>query len=398
MKTENRNAEWVLSSDALKLLVILDAFIWFVAALHWGSALGDFSVLYTAGGVILEGHRTQLFDVPTQIEFQQRILGMHKFLPFNHLAYESLFFIPLALLPFRWGLWIWRALSLGMLLLSTRLLADSFHVVRAHLLALSLASFPIIVAVLQGQDSILLLLLLTASLATLNKGQDRLAGILLAFALFKPHLILPIAAVLVWRRGYRFSQGFLGGSAVVFLLSTGITGLKGWKQLAGLMRYAASGTGDQIGGVAKLRPNLRGIMDLSGVSVHTALILTVVISAVLFLLVAWHLRNQRSPEVLFPPLAALALVTSIHVNTHDLSLLLIPIVAMLVQKRKAAALVAGACFCMPLFSIAGYPALFFFVICAALFLTTFAGTSGHDQWSSTAEADEHLNTCASNRA
>ena len=48
MKTENRNAEWVLSSDALKLLVILDAFIWFVAALHWGSALGDFSTALAA--------------------------------------------------------------------------------------------------------------------------------------------------------------------------------------------------------------------------------------------------------------------------------------------------------------------------------------------------------------
>jgi Glycosyltransferase family 87 len=365
MQPASRNARWVLDPDGLKLVAIIGVFLWVAFLLTARGKLVDFSVLYTSGGVILEGHATKLFDIQTQTEFQQHVIGMSELLPFNHLAYESLLFIPLATLPFEVALWIWRGLSVGMLLLSSCILADVYHGVRTQVGLLALALYPIVLAVAVGQDSILLLLLLSASLAASTREQDRMAGVLIALALFKPHLILPLAAILIWKRGCRFLQGFLVGSVAVVLLSIGITGLRGFGQMVELMRYAAYGTRGQIGGNAKIRPNLRGVLALSGFSAHTAVILTVVISAALFLLIAWNLRNQHSPEILFPPLITFALMSGVYVNAHDLSLLFIPVVAMLGQGRKSTSICAGTCFGMPALRPMGDV----FLMCAVLLLT-----------------------------
>jgi hypothetical protein len=72
MRSASGNAEWVLSADALKLIAIVGVFIWLAFPLLTIDGIRDFSVLYTAGSVIVEGHRTQLFDVATQSEFQHR--------------------------------------------------------------------------------------------------------------------------------------------------------------------------------------------------------------------------------------------------------------------------------------------------------------------------------------
>jgi hypothetical protein len=244
-----------------------------------------------------------------------------------------------------------------------------FNIVRSHVLWLAVALFPVVVAIAQGQDSTLLLLLLSSFLVFLNRGRERSAGFLIALALFKPHLILPIAAVLIWRRGYGFLQGFLAGSTAVLLLSTGITGVHGWLQMKELWRYAVSGTSGQIGVNSASMPNLRGMMWTLGFGAHTALVLSVVLSALLFAVVAWRLRSQRSPEILFPPLMALTLLLSTYVNAHDLAILIIPVLAMLVAEKKSMLICAGTCFSLPLFLYLGHAALFFFVICFVLCLT-----------------------------
>ena len=136
-----------------------------------------------------------------------------------------------------------------------------------------------------------------------------------------------------------------------------------------LMRYAAYGTENWLGGYANIRPNLRGILALAGVPAQAAVMLTVILSALLFLLIAWRLRNRREPQELFPPLIAFTLAASIYVNAHDLALLLIPVLALLAERRKVTLLTALACFCMPLLRLAGQEPMFFFVMCAVLWVT-----------------------------
>jgi hypothetical protein len=215
-----------------------------------------------------------------------------------HLPYESLLFVPLAFLPMKLALWIWRIVSGCMLVCSTRFLADIFNVVRLHVFLLAVGFFPVVVTLYQGQDSILVLLLFSSSLMFLCRERDRPADFLIAAAMLKPQLILPLAAILIWRRGHRFLQGFLGGSASVLVISITIAGLRGLREMAGLWQAAASGSGRLASSEASAMPNIRGIVWTLGLGANT-LLLTAILSALLFLVVAWRLRQQRSPEVLF---------------------------------------------------------------------------------------------------
>ena len=132
----------------------------------------------------------------------------------------------------------------------------------------------------------------------LCRERDRPADFLIAAAMLKPQLILPLAAILIWRRGHRFLQGFLGGSASVLVISITIAGLRGLREMAGLWQAAASGSGRLASSEASAMPNIRGIVWTLGLGANT-LLLTAILSALLFLVVAWRLRQQRSPEVLF---------------------------------------------------------------------------------------------------
>ncbi len=367
-KPADREGNLELSSEAIFLLVIVAGFCWFALFVFSRTAILDFSVLYTAGGVVAEGHRRQLFDLTTQAEFQRRVLGMDAPLPFMHLGYEALIYAPLALLPFRVALWVWRLLSLGMLVACSRLLSMIFAVRRLYILLLATALFPVALTVVQGQDSLLLLLLFSASLAALRRDRDEVAGLLLACASFKPQLVLPLAAVLLWKRGARFARGFLAGCVAVLLVSFGVTGRSGFGLMLSLMSYAGSGAGDEIGATAWARPNLRGFIDVFGLSPKATVELTVALSVILLAAVAWRLRHRDDVRDLLPPMVALTLIISLNVNLHDFSLLLIPVLALLKVGSRRAYLCVGACYCMPVLMFMGHLA-FFLLLVAVLIVT-----------------------------
>ncbi|WP_263366777.1 glycosyltransferase family 87 protein [Edaphobacter bradus] len=365
---ENREGELALSSEAVLLLGIVAGFCWFALLVFSHTATLDFSALYAAGGLIVEGHRRQLFDLATQAEFQRRVLGMPAPLPFLHLAYEALIFAPLALLPFRLALWVWRLMCLAMLVGSCRSLGEVFYARRRDIALLALALFPVALAIVQGQDSVLLLLLFSGALVAVERRKDGLGGALLGCALFKPQLVLPLAVILVLKRGARFAWGLLAACVACVLLSLAITGMRGWHEMVDLMRYAGSAAGEEIGATSWARPNLRGLLDLLGMNAKTTVELAVALSAILLLAVAWRLRNCSDARSLFPPMIALTLIVSLNVNLHDFTLLLIPVMAMLETGTRRAYLCVGACFCMPVLMFMGH--LVFFVLLVAVLVVT----------------------------
>lgn len=373
----DREGNLELSPEAIFLLVIVGGFCWFALFVFSRTATLDFSVLYTAGGVIAEGHPRQLFDLATQAEFQRRVLGMDAPLPFMHLAYEALIYAPLALLPFKVALWVWRLLSLGMLAACSRLLSRVFAVRRPHILLLAAALFPVALTIVQGQDSLLLLVLFSASLVALRRDRDGFAGLLLACASFKPQLVLPLAAVLLWKRGARFARGFLAGCAAVLLVSLGVAGRSGFGAMLRLMSYAGSGAGDEIGATDWARPNLRGFIDIFGLSPKVTVELTVVLSVILFMAVAWRLRHRNDVRDLFPPMIALTLIISLNVNLHDFSLLLIPVLAMLAAGSRRSYLCVGACYCMPVLMFMGH--LAFFLLLVVVLIVTMTTVSAEEK-------------------
>src|SRR5882724_12805260 len=184
----------------------------------------DFRQLYVAGYMVRTGHRTQLYDYAAQTYFQNTLVSNGELaLPFIRPAYQALLFVPFSLFSY-------RTAYLGFLLLNVLLLALAFLLLQPRMRGLSrvwpglppalfLGFYPVALALMQGQDSILLLALLAAAVVSLERNRDLAAGTLVGLGLFKFQIVIPIALLfLVWRR-WRFSAGFVLAAILVGLLS-----------------------------------------------------------------------------------------------------------------------------------------------------------------------------------
>src|SRR6266404_8692475 len=143
----------------------------------------DFRQLYVAGYMVRAGQSHQLYDYDVQHQLEDELVSREKLsLPFNHLAFEALLFVPLSLLPYKWAYPALILVNLALLLISYRLLSPYLPDLRQRWrwfpLCLFVAFLPAQIALMQGQDSILLLLILAAAYALLSKHRDLAAGVL----------------------------------------------------------------------------------------------------------------------------------------------------------------------------------------------------------------------------
>jgi hypothetical protein len=192
---------------------------------------------------------------------------------------------------------------------------------------------PVAAALMQGQDSIITLLLFACGLSALSSRKDYLAGFFVGFAVYKFQLVLPIAVLfLLWRR-----WKFVIGSAVSSIVALGLSAFVcGWPQL---LHYAFSlnriSTSVSVGTdvlyvmpVARM-PNLRGLVAaIPYLNSGTVFAIAVAISALLAGLAFWIGRNA-SKETQFAIAVAAVPLIGFHVLMHDLSVLLIPVAVLL---------------------------------------------------------------------
>src|SRR6266849_9024976 len=70
----------------------------------------DFRHLYAAGYMVRTGHRGELYDYNVEQRFQDNLVSREAIaLPFNHLAYEALLFVPYSYLSYRFGYFLFLA-------------------------------------------------------------------------------------------------------------------------------------------------------------------------------------------------------------------------------------------------------------------------------------------------
>src|SRR3972149_8465252 len=133
----------------------------------------------------------------------------------------AVLFAPLALLPPWLTIRVWFILYLVLYLASgiliTRLL--NWRLSQRDLLALTLGLAlypPLRTQMVWGQSAIVMLFILTLSIALLRRGRPLWAGAVLSLGFFKPHLVLllPFFAI---RRQWRYLTGFVVGLAVTTL-------------------------------------------------------------------------------------------------------------------------------------------------------------------------------------
>jgi hypothetical protein len=295
----------------------------------------DLRQLYAAGYMVRTGHGAELYDYDATLRFQNQLVNSQDVaLPFNHLAFESLIYLPLTYFKFRTAYFVFMALNVGLLVLAAWLAQPYLDHLRAEWRWMPIAIFacflPVAVTLIQGQDSIILLLLMIgASVALKARGPsaDVLAGLLLALTLFKFQFAIVVILILVaWLR-WRVAVGFSMGAAGLAALSLAITGFAApmayAKSLLSMSARLSTSNQQYLYGInPSLMPNLRGALygALHDISPNIVLQLATAIFSVLIVL--WAIRGKKS----FDLAILAAIICSYHCMIHDAIILLIPLV------------------------------------------------------------------------
>ena len=322
----------------------ISGWIFFLPSALQGRA--DFRQLYTAGYMVRTGHGSQLYDYATQKQFQDSLASpMYQqtggslqavALPFIRPAYQALLFVPLSLLSYRTAYFVFLfvncfALAACFVLLRGRLtaLAAAWNLLP---IAMFLCFIPTGVALMQGQDSILLLLAFAAALVNLEHGSEFLAGLIAGMALFKFQIAIPVAALFMCWRRWRFVAGFCLTAAVLSFISIWIIGLSQIRTFLDVVLSIHTGFASDPNQIQRLAPvtkmmNLHGMIygvTQGRLGARATTLLSIGLSA-MFFLYAVSLGWRRKREDQFKLAILCAVIVSYYIFIHDLVILLIPL-------------------------------------------------------------------------
>jgi hypothetical protein len=319
------------------LMLAMNAAVFFTSWTDIKAGKNDFPVFYSNAQMVREGQAAHLYDFAAENSFVQRVSDVAR-APNNHLPYELLIFIPFTYLPFGAAHLLWTLVSLGMLVGVAALIrsAMSTGLSFRDTLLTTLAFFPVWYCLLQGQDSILLVLLFAVSFWLWKRGRDDAAGFALAMGLFRPQLALPFVLVAFLAGKGRFIRGFIPGAVFVLLVSVSVVGVHGMADYARIlisqgMQGSASELAQQWQVHLGLMPTLRGLLWILLPSTVSANSRNVLLISITLLALLWSAKGLRSAKdgaafdmAFATAVAAIALV-SFHSLPHDFSLMILPL-------------------------------------------------------------------------
>lgn len=301
------------------------------------SGYSDFVSLYTAGEILKRGTPSHLYDLKLQYEIQKEIspaLEIRKSaLPFVRPAFEAWIFLPLSYLSYPTAFIVWNLVSCACLIRAVLILRSEIPelqvISRTLLLALSLSYFPVFLTFLQGQDTLLLLLIYTLSYRALRHNHPWTGGMTLGLGIFKFPLLIPFLIPFAVRRNLPVLLGFTLTSIVLAAISVATVGLS----TAAYYPHYLLNIDKIAAGVNRPEdmPNIRGLLStLPGMPSQANLMLLVIFSIVVlaFVLRRSPAENSNS-DLSFPMVFALDIVATLLVSYHchvfDLCLLILPI-------------------------------------------------------------------------
>ena len=320
------------------LLTIYVLFLWQARDLIW-KGYPDFTIYYPAGTIVRGGMGHKLYDDVTQFEVQKTfapdVATRLAALPFNHPPFEALLFVPFTYLPYRAAFLFWALANLAMLTACKTLLQSYVPLLLKWpspvWTLVAFVFFPIFFALVQGQDSILLLFFYALTFISLKKERFLSAGAWLACGLFKFHLVLPFLFLLLVQerniqRKKRILAGFVSVGAVLGVVSIAVVGVQ---QMISYPRYVLTLEATMAKGaiMPSDMPNLRGIVFLVASSMRHFDGLVVILSAVLFLFTAWKMRSPHDDilDLKFSLAVLVTVLVSYHGLGYDLCVLALPV-------------------------------------------------------------------------
>jgi len=240
-----------LSQGTLSAAILAKAILWACVLLYLGNMVmlfvtqrevfrdADFASFYLASRVVIEHSAGDLYDLKVQKAVQER-MGTFSFKPYIHPPFEAFLFLPFGYLTYEKALWSWFGLNFTSLLLLPSL--SQFLIPRllpsqnSIILGAIISFYPFYICLLTGQDSILLLWLLSLAFILLRKGSDLFAGLLLGVCFIKPQVALLLVMPLLVKWRTRCLSGIAICLGIGLLASTFWIG-PGWVgTYAGLLR------------------------------------------------------------------------------------------------------------------------------------------------------------------
>jgi len=336
--------------------------------------LPDFTIFYTAGQILRTGHATELYDNNLQKIIQQAVtpIGLVRrgsILPYNHPPFEAVIFVPLSRFSYLTAYLIWAGTNCAIVLWLAMLLRRHVLALRhlpARLWLLTVVTFnPVFIALIQGQDSILLLCCFALAYISLIRNSEFTAGVWLGLGLFKFNLVLPFVLPFFLLKRKKCAEGLLVTGLSLFVLSLSIVG---WRALIRYPQYLWGTEQDSTylwNSAHANQPNLRGLF--TSLLPHQAVLRTglVILGSGIVLLgmtLVWYRVCSRPSSAIqrgFGISLLGSVLLSFHLYLHDLSLLLLAIVIVMDYLSQAPSISRGVkgsayvfialLFCSPLY-------------------------------------------------
>jgi hypothetical protein len=280
----------------------------------------DFTAFYTAAHMVKDGAGHQLFDFSLQQQYQSQLLGGWSGLVFYNPPAAALLYLPVAFFNFGTAYILWATFCVSLLLWSAKLLHDVIGVGKDvfQIIPLIFVFFPVHIHLLQGQIDLVLLPILLLTLRALQQERHARAGLLLAIGLLKFQFVLPLVAIQLLRRQWRFLFGFTAGAAAFACVCIAVTGLQEFVHYLRLLTHVSSMP--EIGVHPAMMANIRGL--LFAIFQHDLPWLTLLFSVAL---IGWSVYAWKSLESGFANALIVTLLVSYHFNPHSMALLILPL-------------------------------------------------------------------------
>ncbi len=325
----NRQAR--LAQNLLLLLTLAGIVYYFAHDIEARAKGTDFPDFYAAAQMVREGHGHQLYNFKDQHLFQIRYAGRTGNY-YIHPPFETLLFLPICLWPLPTAYLLWCFLNAAVLTFTAIMFQR--HVFKRFDWRVVLPLFflfpPVLIGFLQGQDSLLLLLVMTLAVVELRRDRNFTAGCLLGCGLFKFHIVLTLVVLVASLR----RKGILRGFALVFVTLLLVSaGISGWAFLTSYPRFLMTLSSLPL---ADIHPaamaNIRGLVGVPGIvpDPGARLALTWIVSVLLF----WHAwrsfkgsksKSADATNLAFGNFVLVAILVSYHLSPSDLCIALLPI-------------------------------------------------------------------------
>lgn len=316
------------------LLIFMELFGYSLA--NGAARSADFRAFYAAGHIVRTdaGH---LYSLGVQEQVQSAFVSRSQtVIPFYHPAYEALFYLPLSFLRYQTAYLVYIAVNI--LLLGIALLIAPFHssfplAKWSHAAAFFLF-LPALFTILEGQDSIIFLVICCLVLRELRRGDELVAGLFLGLAVFRPQLAVPLAILLACRLGWRFLAGFASMAAPLTVLCgimvkrEGLAALYAMLGKASMVQDHTAAAQRAIAVYPQRMPNLYGLLYACAGRFMTpsrSFLLTGIASLVLFAVCVFVIRRSHSIANTFGVAALGTALLSYHLYAYDATILLLPI-------------------------------------------------------------------------